>query len=274
MLYQNILCERAPYQAFISGMGGFPAHRHADLEFSYCLAGEFTVLLEHRPHTVRAGDLLITAPMTLHEIPPSYDPARRVLTVVLGPALLREDFAPFAEGVLHSPVLRPERLPNGEALTAALSRAAALSGSTAHADRLALLSDLFAVASALAALLAEEKNAAPAGDLRGVRGIEPALELIWHGYRAPLSVEEAAAASGYGKSNFCKIFRTVTGVTFHRALNQRRIGIACDLLRTTDLPIAAIGAEVGLPEPKTFSRVFREVEGMTPGDYRRQSAHP
>ena len=64
----------------------------------------------------------------------------------------------------------------------------------------------------------------------------------------------------------------MTGVTFHRALNQRRIGIACDLLRTTDLPTAAIGAEVGLPEPKTFSRVFREVEGMTPGEYRRGSA--
>ena len=273
MLYQNILGERALYQAFVSGMGGFSAHRHADLEFSYCLSGEFTVLIEHHPYTVRAGELLLAAPMTLHEIPPSCDPTRRVLTVVLGPALLREDFAPFADCTFRHPVLRPEETANGEAFTAALSRAAALAGSTAHADRLALLSDIFEVASCLAAMLAEER-AHPMGDLRGVAGIEPALELIWHSYRAPLTVEEAAAVTGYGKSNFCKIFRTVTGETFHRALNNRRIGIARDLLRTTDLPIAAVGAEVGLPEAKTFSRVFRELEGMTPGDYRRRHAHP
>ena len=271
MIYQNILGERTPYQAFVSGMSGFTAHRHADLEFSYCLAGEFTVLLEHQPYTVRAGDLLLVAPMTLHEIPPSHEPARRVLTVVLGPALLREDFVPFAGAAFRTPVLRPETLMGGDALTGALGRVAALAGSSTPADRLALLSGIFSVAASLAAELAGGDAPQPTGDLRGVAGIEPALELIWHGYRAPLTVEDAAAATGYGKSNFCKIFRAVTGETFHHALNARRIRIACDLLRTTDLPIAAVGAEVGLPEAKTFSRVFREVEGMTPGEYKRRS---
>lgn len=269
MLYQNILGDSAPYQVFVSGMNGFTAHRHADLEFSYCLAGEFTVLLEHQPYTVRAGELLLVAPMSLHEIPPSHEPARRVLTVVLGSALLREDFAPFAELAFRTPVLRPEALAGGEALAEVLLRVAALAGSTAHADRLALVSGLFSVAASLAAELTGKDATAPAGDLRGVAGVEPALELIWHGYRAPLTVGDAAAATGYGKSNFCKIFRTVTGETFHRALNRRRIRAACDLLRTTDLPIAAVGTEVGIPEAKTFSRVFREVEGCTPGEYRR-----
>lgn len=271
MLYQNILGESAPYQAFVSGMNGFTAHRHADLEFSYCLAGEFTVLLEHQPYTVREGELLLVAPMSLHEIPASHDPARRVLTVVVGSALLREDFAPFAAAAFRTPVLRPESIKGGEALAEVLGRVAALAGSTAHADRLALVSGIFSVAAHLAAELTGGDATAPIGDLRGVAGIEPALELIWHGYRAPLSVEDAAAATGYGKSNFCKIFRAVTGETFHHALNARRIRIACDLLRTTDLPIAAVGAEVGLPEAKTFSRVFREVEGMTPGEYKRRS---
>lgn len=269
MLYQNILGERSPYQAFVTGMNGFPAHRHADLEFSYCLAGEFSVLLEHRPYTVRAGELLLISPMTLHEIPPSQDAGRQVLTVVLGPSLLREDFAPFTAGSFRTPVLRPEQCEGGEALSAALLRVAALAGSPTHADRLALLSGIYAIAAALVGELSLPTGEA-AGDLRGVAGIEPALELIWHGYRAPLTVATAAAATGYGKSNFCKIFRTVTGETFHRALSRRRIRAACDLLRTTDLSIAAVGAEVGIPEAKTFSRVFREVEGMTPGEYRRQ----
>ena len=265
MLYQNILDDDAPFRAFLSGMGGFTAHRHADLELAFCLRGEFPVLLDRAPFTVREGELLLVSPAVLHEIPASHDPERRVLTVMLGPSLLRENFAPFRAAAFPRPVLRPEALPDGEALASALHRIAALTGGTSPGERLFLLSSLFAIAAHL--LSALEGGGAP--PVRGgITGIEPALELIWHAYRTPLTVEEAAAATGYGKSNFCKVFRTVTGETFHRALNRRRIRAACDLLSDTDLPIAAIGAEVGLPEPKTFSRVFREIEGMTPGAYR------
>ena len=267
MLYQNILGEHAPYQAFVGPMNGFPAHRHADLEFSYCLSGELSVLLDRTLHTVRAGELLLVAPMVLHEIPASCDPDRRVLTVVLGRSLLREDFAHFSGAAFEQAVIAPTEL-GGDALTAELDRAAALAGSTAHADRLALTGALFSIASHLAAALTRPTPSESHADLRGVAGIEPALEMIWHGYRAPINIDMAAAATGYGKSNFCKLFRAVTGETFHRALNRRRIRAACDLLVSTDLPIAAIGAEVGLPEPKTFSRVFREIEGVTPGAYR------
>lgn len=269
MLYQNILGERAPYMLFVSAMGGFPAHRHADIEFSYCLSGEFTVLLERRPYTVHAGELLLVAPMVMHEIPPSFGEGRRVLTGVLGASLLREDFAPFTGVRFPRPVCRPEELSgDSEGLTDALLVAAELASSRRVPDRLRSLSALYRIVSYFAEALPERNTEAEMGDLRGVTGIEPALEMIWHGYRAPLTVEAAAAATGYGKSNFCRIFRAVTGETFHHALNRRRIRAACDLLTGTSLPIATIGAEVGLPEPKTFCRVFREVEGVTPGAYR------
>ena len=270
MLYQNILGEHTPYQAFVGTMSGFPAHRHADLEFSYCLSGEFSVLLDRTPHTVRAGELLLVAPMVLHEIPTSHDPDRRVLTVVLGPSLLREDFAPFSGAAFERAVLSPAAL-GGDGLKAALDRVAALTGSTAHADRLALTGALFSIASHLATALTRKTPSESRTDLRGVAGIEPALEMIWHGYRAPINIDMAAAATGYGKSNFCKIFKTVTGESFHSALNRRRVRVACDLLRGTNLPIADVGVEVGIPEPKTFSRVFRSIEGITPGEYRKQA---
>lgn len=34
--------------------------------------------------------------------------------------------------------------------------------------------------------------------------------------------------------------------------------------------VTGMGAEVGLHEPKTFCRVFREVEGISPGEYRKK----
>ena len=268
MLQQNILGEKSPYQLFVSEMGAFPAHRHADIEFSYCLEGEYEVVLDRRHYTVRAGDLVLVAPMVTHEILPPSLGRRRVLTAVLGPSLLREEYAVFAAAPFRTPVIRPEELTADHAsLREALWEAAALSGQYTPAARLARTAALFRIMALLCAALptaSEEKNR----DLQRIAAIEPALELIWHSYRTPLTVEMAAAATGYGKSNFCKIFRAVTGETFHHALNRRRIAAARDLLRGTALPIATVAAEVGIPEAKTFSRVFYEVEGVTPREYR------
>lgn len=266
MLYQSVLDESAPYRIFVASMGGFPAHRHADIEFAYCLCGEFDILLDRVRYTVQKGDLVLVSPMISHEIPPSHDPARRVLTGILGPALLRGEFSVFAQSAPLCPVLRSAAL--SPELRSALLDAAHLASATSPAGRLSLLSSLFAITAQLVAVF-PDRSERECGDLRGVAGIEPALELIRSGYRAPLTVEMAASATGYGKSNFCKIFRTVTGESFHRALNRRRIRAACDILSTTALPIAVVGAEVGLSEPKTFSRVFREIMGCSPHEYRR-----
>ena len=38
------------------------------------------------------------------------------------------------------------------------------------------------------------------------------------------------------------------------------------LLRFSDLTVEAVGREVGIPEPGYFSRVFKKVEGVAPGD--------
>ena len=81
-------------------------------------------------------------------------------------------------------------------------------------------------------------------------------------------MEEVAAATGYGKSNFCKIFKEVTGETFHSVLNKKRIQSACDLLSETNMQISEIAAQVGFMETKTFCRVFKSSMGISPGAYR------
>lgn len=268
MLYQNILSESAPYRLFVTGMGAFPAHRHADIEFGYCLCGEYTLLIDRCPYTVREGDLVLIGPMVPHEIQGARTPDCRVLTGILGPALLHEDFS-LVSGSAPCPVYRKEVLSARPALVDALQEAAGLVTDPAPTARLLRLSTLYRIAAYLAEALPRATDEGRQ-DLRRVAGVEAALELIYYGYNTQITVAEAAAASGYGKSNFCKIFRSVTGESFHRALNRRRVRVACDLLLETDLPIAAVGAEVGLHEPKTFCRVFRELEGISPGEYRKK----
>ena len=107
------------------------------------------------------------------------------------------------------------------------------------------------------------------GELSMVESIERALEMIYYDYKKTITVDDAAAATGYGKSNFCKIFKSVVGEGFHKALNRQRVRCAAGLLAHTSMSVADVAEEVGFCEAKTFCRVFGTVMGMTPGEYRR-----
>ena len=70
--------------------------------------------------------------------------------------------------------------------------------------------------------------------------------------------------------NFCKIFKTITGDTFHSILNRHRIEIACLRLKIAGEPVERIAAEVGFADAKSFCRVFKAQMGISPGAYRKQ----
>ena len=61
------------------------------------------------------------------------------------------------------------------------------------------------------------------------------------------------------------------GVPPYHYLHQCRIQRAQELLRTTSRTVAEIGAQVGYADPVNFIRHFRDILGVTPAKYRRES---
>ena len=103
-----------------------------------------------------------------------------------------------------------------------------------------------------------------------IRKIDKALEQIYTSYYEPLSVEQVSASCGYSKSNFCKIFKSITGDTFHNTLNRHRVEIACDLLLSGELTVEAVAAKTGFADSKSFCRVFKRITGKTAMQYRKR----
>ena len=67
----------------------------------------------------------------------------------------------------------------------------------------------------------------------------------------------------------CKIFKNITGETFHNVLNSHRIKNACTLLKSTDFSIEEIATRVGFNGSKSFCRIFKDIKGVSPGSYRK-----
>ena len=99
--------------------------------------------------------------------------------------------------------------------------------------------------------------------------IQKALIFIQSNFARELSQEEVAAHAGVNKSYLSRVFPEYTGEHFSDYLQRLRIERAKELLRFTNDRIYEIASQVGFWNSRYFSKIFHEVVGVTPADYRR-----
>lgn len=264
--------ENAPYHLGIGTLAGFVEHRHADIELNYCIKGTRDVIIDRKLYTLSEGDISVIAPGISHEFPQSEDADRLVLTVIVGSSFLKKHFSAFSSSDFRSRVISSAKCKTGSELKRALDSIVQLSEAETARSSLLITGELYKICAFLLDECASSlSGASKEQDPMALQSIDKALDLIYYEYKRALTVDEAANATGYGKSNFCKIFKKITGMTFHEALNKRRVSLACGLLSKTGLSVSEIAEEVGFGEVKSFCRVFKDIEGVTPGTYRRQT---
>ncbi|MEK7411706.1 MAG: helix-turn-helix transcriptional regulator [Planctomycetota bacterium] len=85
-----------------------------------------------------------------------------------------------------------------------------------------------------------------------------------------LSLALLARRLGLSASRTRHLVRDIFGRSFRALLADERLFHATELLRRSDLPISAVAAQVGLPDPRNFTRVFTKRFGFPPGAWRRR----
>ena len=264
MLYQKLLVGERPYCVRVGGHDVFCEHRHPDLELSYCMEGEYTLRIGNETYLMQKGDFAVVGSMVVH----AYDGrgAENVaLNLEVGPTFLGEFFEAFSKIGFREPVLHTT---SGEELYALLEETARLSDSDEPFSELQIKGNLYKICSHILKNFPSDERSSR--DLRGVAGIEQALAIIRTRYAEPLKLGAVAAENGYRESNFCKMFKSITGETFHASLNRRRVEVACVLLADSNDTVESIAQQVGFGDSKSFCRVFKTLVGVTPNTYRRQ----
>lgn len=271
MLYQKLLLGERPYFVVVHQMSGFEEHRHPELELNFCLQGTYEILIDKSSYRVKKGDLTVISPMIGHGIAWNEVPDCYGLTIEVGPAFLAGNFVPFSKSEFPEPVfsLDSERYQD---LRKLLEETATLSKSSSNCAELLIKGNLYKICGYFLRDFLQEKPVEPKEKrLQDIAKIEKVLELIHNRYAEPLTVEYVAEQNGYGKSNFCRVFKELTGDTFHSVLNRRRIENARYLLKQTALSVEEVAQQVGFNDAKSFCRVFKSVSGISPGVYRKSS---
>ena len=84
-----------------------------------------------------------------------------------------------------------------------------------------------------------------------------------------LSLQALAKESGYSRVHFLRMFRAATGYAPHNYLLKLRVDRVRELLASST-SLTDIALECGFSSHSHLSRVFRQVLGATPSEYRRR----
>jgi AraC family transcriptional regulator len=106
-------------------------------------------------------------------------------------------------------------------------------------------------------------GALPRGRLR------PVVEYIEGHLGAGLTLGQMAAVAHLSAFHFARQFRAATGLPPHQYVLARRVERARQLLQEgTDLSLAEVATYAGFSDQSQFSRHFKRIVGVTPGQFR------
>ncbi|HEV8245820.1 MAG TPA: helix-turn-helix domain-containing protein, partial [Polyangiaceae bacterium] len=128
------------------------------------------------------------------------------------------------------------------------------------------VSDLFAAYRLAVAELVDvmERPAAAAQD----RSLRRALSYVHEHFNEPINLPQIARIAGFSPNYFGQLFKRRERSTFEGYVRRLRVERAKELLMGTELSAERVGQLSGFPLRHYFHRVFKELVGVTPAQYR------
>lgn len=101
-----------------------------------------------------------------------------------------------------------------------------------------------------------------------VNSVEQAKSFIMEHISEDLTRDYIAANVHLNKDYLARIFKKSEGISIADYILNKRVFVAKELLKKTNLPITIISERVGIVYSSYFTKIFKTCEGMTPVQYR------
>ncbi|MBE7176699.1 MAG: helix-turn-helix domain-containing protein [Mucilaginibacter polytrichastri] len=252
-------------------------HRHEEIQLTWIISGEGTLVAGNTMHTFRSGDIFLLGPNVPHVFKSDAqyfhaENKKRVHTITiffnpLGRLASMFDL-PEMKGVQS--FLRQYqngfKVPN-ELVQDVASRISRIQDEEGI-DQLTRFLLLLKTMSGFSDLEPLTVNPYPrVSDHEGVR-IGSIYNFIIQNYGKSLTLEDVAEQAHMTPHAFCRYFKKHTRYTFVNFLNKVRINEACKMLISgMHNGIAAVAYSCGFNSITNFNRVFKSVTGKSPRVY-------
>lgn len=243
----------------------FPLHWHDRFELIYVVRGELQVTIDKKDHIAKANELIILAPRALHSGKKNR-PETAYCTIMFEPYLFSSNMPAvkkFIEGLLQKQIHLTPITSDKEIIDLFLK---IFNEQTEQGDVVPL--HVAAHLHTLLALLRERCLLDMQADFSDKKSINEIIFYIQENYQQPLTSSFLCKKFGYSQNHFTRLFVAETGISPTAFIRAVRLENAAEMLRETDIPITSIALDCGFPNISYFTRRFRELYGITPGQFR------
>lgn len=94
------------------------------------------------------------------------------------------------------------------------------------------------------------------------------MEWIRINYKKQLTIQEIARTFNYNPNYLSSVFKKQTGFPLLRFIHLTKIGAAKKLLLNSTISIKEVAHKTGFSDEKTFMKLFKQLEDVTPTQYR------
>ena len=256
---------------------GFPIHSHDFIEIMYVYNGSITHVIRDQNIRLKANDMIILGKHTRHSILSAgeYDIGinliistylfetlldslreKSQLSVMQFEQLLQRDGVPYYIFHASESIAIPNLM---ESMIASVICEKKTNGYILQQSLVLLLCYLAE---------AGEVTESPKNDPYATAIKQKMLNYIQTSY-STATLTEAASMLGLSPAYLSRLTSKSFGKSFKELVMKERLAMACELLKSTELPIGEIINQIGYENSSYFHKQFKKRYGITPSEYRK-----
>ncbi len=257
----------------------FPMHWHEEIEIIYAVSGTASYNVDFEEYLLQEGDILIIPPTALHSFKQHEDCSFFAYSILFDQKMIdgnaidtcsKKFITPIFKNDIYLPIRIDRHNEHNQAIQKILNKAI-----TANTDR-ALGYELEIKVSFLELISYFFKNNYYYStkknndvNIRTATLIKSITTYIEEHYKEKITLEMLANHANISVFHLSHLFKQYTGQTPIEYLNQYRLIMSADMLKSSDYSIMDIAFECGYNNVSYFNRAFKSKYGMTPKEYRK-----
>lgn len=248
----------------------YEPHWHSAVEVLLPLAGECTMAVEGKDYRVKVDEILIVPSDKVHALTMGENSRRDLLLFELDSILMLRDFS-VLRSLLGMPIhLTPHSQQHAQA-KALLAQICAEYRSGKPLSNLICYARILELYAWIGRTFLDTLHAnAPLLKQQTYWDVfNRIMAYIDANFIGGITLERVAAEAGFSKFYFTRLFKQYTNTTFYQFLTLKRVLTAERYLASTDLTVSEIALQAGFDSISSFNRVYKQLRGCTPSQYRR-----
>jgi len=245
-------------------------HRHNHYEFDYAKEGKIEVSIGKEVFEASKGDILLIRPNVFHKGRNDSDEPFQFISVGVE-ARSRRDLLDCKEDGYLKMSLRPATKLRIEKLLEDIYSEFSAEPLDYELMIQSHLMEFVTVIKREKASLERGAEELPGKPGRESEVVKRARDYIWKNYKKRLDLEEISQNVYVSQYYLCHLFKKEMGCSPIKYVIRTRLDAAKYLLRSTNMTVEEISYEIGYENINYFYRLFKEIEGVTPLQYRKGS---